>query len=126
MLPARFNGLFGLVLYYQHHGVLLLRSGDRTDGGPRRIELLFKGVVWMSLPAWLQDFNLDQCLIDEVIEYIPPSHRGKAQSRKVFRVDIDRTPHYVIAGGVFKSVDHGAYFDPSPLLPELEINLKFD
>lgn len=125
-LPARFNGLFGLVLYYQHHGVLLLRSGDRDDGGPKRIEICFKGVVWMSLPAWLSDFTIEQCLIDEVIEYIPPSHRGKAESRKVYRVDIDRTPHYVIAGGVFASQDEGAYSDPSPLLPEVEVNLKFD
>jgi hypothetical protein len=80
----------------------------------------------MSLPAWLSDFTIEQCLIDEVIEYIPPSHRGKAESRKVYRVDIDRTPHYVIAGGVFASRDDGAYFDPSPLLPEVEVNLKFD
>jgi hypothetical protein len=125
-LPARFNGLFGLVLYYQHHGVLLLRSGDRDDGGPKRIEICFKGVVWMSLPSWLSDFTIEQCLIDEVIEYIPPSHRGKAQSRKVYRVDIDRTPHYVIAGGVFTSRDDGAYSDASPLLPEIEVSLRFD
>jgi hypothetical protein len=125
-LPARFNGLFGLVLYYQHHGVLLLRSGDRDDGGPKRVELLFRGVVWMSLPAWLQDFTVEQCLIDEVIKYIPPSHRGKAESRKVFRVDIDRTPHYVIAGSMSSAKDDGAYFDPSPLLPEVEVNLRFN
>ena len=125
-LPARFNGLFGLVLYYQHHGVLLLRSGDRDDGGAKRIDLLFRGVVWMSLPAWLSDFTIEQCLIDEVIDFLPPSHRPKAQSRKVFRVDIDRTPHYIIAGGVFASRDDRSYFDPSPLLPEIEVQLKFD
>ncbi len=125
-LPARFNGLFSLVLYYQQHGVLLLRSGDRDDGGARRIDLLFRGVVWMSLPAWLSDFTIEQCLIDEVIDYLPPSHRPKAQSRKVFRVDIDRTPHYIIAGGVFSSRDDRSYFDPSPLLPEIEVQLKFD
>ena len=125
-LPARFNGLFGLTLFHQHHGVLLVRSGDRDDGGPRRIDLLFRGVVWMSLPAWFSDFALEQCLIDEVIPYLPASLRGKAESRKVFRVDIDRTPHYVIAGSVSASTDDGAYFDPSPLLPELEVNLRFD
>ena len=125
-LPARFNGQFGVTLFHQHHGVLLLRSADRDDGGPRRIELLFRGVVWMSLPAWFGDFTLEQALLDEVIAYIPPSHRGKAESRKVYRVDIDRVPHYVIAGGVFASRDDASYFDPSPLLPELEVNLKFD
>lgn len=124
-LPARFNGEFGLVLYHQHHGVLLLRSGDRDDGGPRRIDLLFRGVVWMSLPAWFSDFTVEQCLIDEVLDCIPPSHRGKAKSRKVYRVDIDRTPHYVIAGSVFASRDDLAYFDPSPLLPEIEVHLRF-
>ena len=70
-LPARFNGHFGLVLYHQSHGQLLLRSHDRDDGGPRRIDILFKGVVWMSLPAWFEDFTLDLCLIDEVIDRIP-------------------------------------------------------
>jgi hypothetical protein len=125
-LPARFNGLFGLVLYYQHHGMLLLRSGDRDDGGPRRIDLLFRGVVWMSIPSWFSDFSVEQCLLDEVLEYIPPSHRAKAESRKVYRVDIDRTPHYVIAGSVAASSDNRSYFDPSPLLPEIEVNLRFD
>ena len=125
-LPARFNGQFGLVLYHQHHGVLLLRSGDRDDGGPKRIDLLFRGVVWMSLPAWFSDFTVEQCLLDEVLEYIPPSHRAKAQSRKVYRVDIDRTPHYVIAGNVFGASDNLSYFEPSALLPEIEVNLKFD
>jgi hypothetical protein len=125
-LPARFNGQFGLVLYYQQHGVLLLRSGDRDDGGPRRIDLLFRGVVWMSIPSCFSDFTIEQCLIDEVIDYLPPSHRGKAESRKVYRVEIDRTPHYVIAGSVFASRDDGSYFDPSPLLPEVEVNLRFE
>ena len=66
-----------------------------------------------------------QLLIDEVLDCIPPGHRGKAQSRKVYRVDIDRTPHYVIAGSVFSSRDDLAYFDPSPLLPEIEVHLRF-
>jgi hypothetical protein len=125
-LPARFNGLFGLVLYHQHHGVLLLRSGDRDDGGPRRIDLLFRGVVWMSLPSWFSDFTLERCLVDEVFDYLPPSHRGKAESRKVYRVDIDRTPHYVIAGSVFAASDDLSYFAPCQLLPEIEVHLKFE
>src|SRR5688572_30425369 len=99
-LPARFTGLFGVALFHQHHGVLLLRSADRDDGGVKRIELLFRGVIWMSLPAWFNDFTVEQALIDEVMPYIPASHRGKAESRKVFRIDIDRMPHYVIAGSV--------------------------
>ena len=103
-----------------------MRSGDRDDGGPKRIDLLFRGVVWMSLPSWFSDFTVEQCLLDEVLEYIPPSHRAKAQSRKVYRVDIDRTPHYVIAGNVFAASDDLSYFDPSALLPEIEVNLKFD
>jgi hypothetical protein len=125
-LPARFNGLFGLALFHQHHGVLLLRSGDRDDGGPKRIDLLFRGVVWMSVPSWFSDFTIEQCLLDEVLEYIPPSHRGKAESRKVYRVEIDRTPHYVIAGSLSFATDDGSYFDASVLLPEVEVNLKFD
>lgn len=125
-LPARFNGLFGLALFHQHHGVLLLRSGDRDDGGPKRIDLCFRGVVWMSIPSWFSDFTIERCLLDEIVDSIPPSLRGKAESRKVYRIDIDRTPHYVIAGSVQASSDDGSYFDPSPLLPELEVNLKFD
>jgi hypothetical protein len=125
-LPTRFTGHFGLVLFHQHHGVLLLRSGDRDDGGPRRIDILFKGVVWMEIPSWFSDFSISQCLIDEVIAHIPPSHRAKAESRHVYRIDIDRTPHYVIAGSVFAASDDGSYFDTSPLLPEVEVSLRFD
>jgi hypothetical protein len=125
-LPTRFNGLFGLVLFHQHHGVLLLRSGDRDDGGPKRIDVLFRGVVWMEIPSSFTGFTIAQCLIDEVIGHIPPSHRGKAESRRVYRLEIDGTPHYIIAGSVFASADDGAYFDASPLLPEVEVNLRFD
>ena len=125
-LPARFSGEFGIVLFHQHHGVLLLRSGDRDDGGAHRIDLLFRGVVWMSLPAWFRDFTIEQCLIDEVIAAIPPTHRGKASSRRVYRIDIDRTAHYVVAGNMFESRDDGHYFDASPLLPEIEVNLRFE
>jgi hypothetical protein len=32
----------------------------------------------------------------------------------------------VIAGSVTASNDNLSYFDPSPLLPEIEVNLKFD
>jgi len=125
-LPARFNGEFGVVLFHQYHGVLLLRSADRDDGGPKRIDLVFRGVVWLSLPSWFGDFTIEQCLLDEVLPRIPPGHRGKAQSRKVYRIEIDRTPHYVVAGDVRESRDNGHYFEPSPLLPEIEINLKFE
>ena len=125
-LPARFNGEFGVVLFHQYHGVLLLRSGDRDDGGPKRIDLLFRGVVWMSLPSWFSDFTIERCLLDEALNFIPPSHRGKAESRKVYRIDIDRTPHYVVAGNAFVARDDLAYFEPSTLLPEIVVNLRFD
>jgi len=125
-LPTRFNGHFGIVIYHQHHGVLLLRSHDRDDGGPKRIDIVFKGVVWMSLPAWFEGFAIEQCLIDEVIDRIPRSLRGKVESRKVYRLDIEARPQYVIAGSVFAASDEGSYFDPSPLLPEVEVNLRFE
>ena len=125
-LPARFNGLFGIVIYHQSHGQLLLRSHDRDDGGPKRLDILFKGVVWMSLPAWFDSFTIDQCLIDEVVERIPRSLRGKVESRKVFRLDIEGRPHYVIAGSVLSAGDDGSYFDASPLLSHVEVNLRFD
>jgi hypothetical protein len=44
----------------------------------------------------------------------------------VFRVDIDRTPHYIIAGSLFAASDSLSYFEPSALLPEIEVNLRFD
>lgn len=125
-LPTRFNGHFGLVIYHQHHGVLLLRSHDRDDGGPRRIDVLFRGVVWMSLPAWFESFTIEQRLVAEVVDRIPRSLRGKAESRKLYRLDIEGQAQYVIAGSVFAASDNGSYFDPSPLLPEVEVNLRFD
>jgi len=104
-LPTRFNGHFGLVIYHQHHGVLLLRSHDRDDGGPRRIDILFKGVVWMSLPAWFESFTIEQRLVAEVVDRIPRSLRGKAESRKLYRLDIEGQAQYVIAGSVFAASD---------------------
>jgi hypothetical protein len=125
-LPTRFTGRFGLVIYHQNHGQLLIRSHDRDDGGHKRIDILFKGVVWMSLPAWFETFTLEQRLIDEVLDRIPRSLRGKMESRKLYRLDIEGQPQYVIAGSVFAASDNGTYFDPSPLLPEIEVNLRFE
>jgi hypothetical protein len=126
ILPTRFNAHFGLVIYHQSHGQLLLRSHDRDDGGPKRIDILFKGVVWMSLPAWFESFTIEQRLVTEVIDRIPPSLRGKAESRKLYRLEIEGHPQFVIAGSVFAASDNGSYFDPSPLLPEVEVNLRFE
>jgi hypothetical protein len=125
-LPTRFTGRFGVVIYHQSHGQLLLRSHDREDGGAKRVDVLFKGVVWMSLPTAFEGFALDRCLIDEVIERIPRGLRAKSESRRVYRLEIDSTPHYIIAGNVFAASDDGSYFDPSPLLPEIEVNLRFE
>jgi hypothetical protein len=44
----------------------------------------------------------------------------------VYRIDIDRTPHFIVAGSVFVSRDDLAYFDRSPLLPEIEVSLRFE
>jgi len=71
----------------------------------------------MSFPSWFSDFTIEQCLLDEVPEYLSPSHRAKVESRRVFRVDIDRTPHDVIAGGVFSTHDDSSYFDPFRCFP---------
>ena len=125
-LPTRFNGHFGLVIYHQSHGQLLLRSHDRDDGGPKRLDILFKGVVWMSLPAWFESFTIEQRLVSEVVEQIPRSLRGKAESRKLYRLEIEGQPQYVIAGGVYAASDNGSYFDPSPLLSEVEVSLRYD
>ena len=117
-----------------------LMIGDKIVPGTKKIiyvldpttvsfiknEIVFKGVVWMSLPAWFEGFAIEQCLIDEVIERIPRSLRGKVESRKVYRLDIEGRPQYVIAGSVFAASDDGSYFDASPLLPELEVNLRFE
>ena len=44
----------------------------------------------------------------------------------MYRIDIHRTPDYVVAGNVLEARDDRDYFEPSSLLPEIEINLKFD
>ena len=43
-----------------------------------------------------------------------------------YRLDIDRTPHYVVAGNLAMAQDNSPYFHPSILLPEIEVNLRFD
>src|SRR5690242_21519887 len=74
----------------------LFRS-DRDDGGPRRIDVLFRGVVWMSLPAWFESFTIEQRLVAEVVDRIPRSLRGKAD-RKSTRLN---SSHMSISYAVF-------------------------
>ena len=125
-LPARFNGEFCLVLFHQYHGVLLLRSGDRDDGGPKRIDLLFRGVVWMSLPSWFSDFTIEQCLLDEVIECVPRAIAARrSRARCTASTSIARRTTSSRAT-LSAARDDLPYFDPSPLLPEIEVNLRFE
>ena len=126
-LPARFNGEFSLVLFHQYHGVLLLRSGDRDDGGPKRIDVLFRGVVWMSLPSWLSDFTIEQCLLDEVLDQRAAraisARRSRARSTGSTSIARRTTSSRAMCPQRAMTC---AFFDPSPLLPEIEVNLRFE
>ena len=66
------NRKFQIWLYTASHSQLLLRSNPSAEG-EERIEVLFKGVCWMNLPAHLDGLVLTEAHGDSATELLERS-----------------------------------------------------
>ncbi len=121
-LPVRFDGSFSMQLYWVSHGLLLLRSANR-EHSPRRIEILFLDVVWISLPAWFTGAEIAACELEPLLGHLPPSLRAEARFRRAFRLATEGVDHHIIAGSFSIAQGDEPYFANSALLPDLRVTL---
>jgi hypothetical protein len=100
---------FQVWLFTVSHGQLLLRS-VKTDQDPMRIDVLFKDVAYLALPAVLDRIQIDVVELRSLPEF---ATRG-AHAQTAYRIT-NGQGHcgYVVAGGLFSHFDDKEYYDPS-------------
>jgi len=111
---------FDVHMFWVSHGLLLLRSG-MSGSAATRIDILFRDVVWMMLPVWMNGIEIQECPIEEIDTRLPERISREAILRRGFRITTEGTSCYVIAGNVETREDRGNYFQASLLLPDRTI-----
>jgi hypothetical protein len=104
---------FQVWLYTVSHSILLLRS-VKDERLSTRIDLLFKPVRFMSVPATLT--GIDVRLVERA-DLTGPEHAAvvgaSGPEDKVFALSGERGGAWVVSGVMAFHEDHGAYSDPS-------------
>jgi hypothetical protein len=94
------------------HGQLLLRS-TKTPSQPTRIDVLFKNVAALHLPASFEGLSISEASEVEKDSLNLQLNSKGMRERKAFIVRSTNFLGYVIAGAVASHEDAGEYDDPS-------------
>ena len=108
--PRRFE----LWRYAVSHGQLLLRANP-DDTSPERVEVLFKDVVWLVLPVWLDGLTLSEtgpALLAEFGAGAAAAVRLRSD-RRVYLLEGTGYRGAVVAGAAYVHADREAYHAPS-------------
>jgi hypothetical protein len=109
-----FKGRFQLWLYTIGHGRLLLRS-TKSSERPTQIDILFKDVGVICLPA-----SFDDPVIEVPVENysLPVSVLGASdhRDRSLYQIKGRNVDGYVVAGAVAVDESEREYHEPSPLM----------
>lgn len=98
--------------YTVSHGQLLLRA-NKTNALPTRVEILFKGVLVMSLTARLRGIAIDVVQDSEVLHSLGSFD---IEGRSIYRVTTADFAGYVAAASFFVHEDDLDFDEPSALL----------
>ena len=116
-LPAHFERDFAVHFYWVVGGLLLLRS-RRVPGVRSRVDVLFKGVLWMGLPAYLDPLHVAFAPAEALPFLLPVQVRRELHRHRVYRLRTSEASYYVVASEILSAEDEGEYFDASALLPD--------
>ena len=109
---------FSIYLYWVSHGLLLLRSGISNEYSSR-VDVLFRDVIWMSIPAFMNGLVVSEVAPSGERLAIPPSLAREVSLRRTFKLTTENVSNFVVAGTVSSAIDNLEYFAASSLLPEL-------
>jgi hypothetical protein len=103
---------FQLWRYAVGHGQLLLRS-TKTPSKPTRIDVLFKDVAALHLPASFDGLSISEASeVEQADLNLQVGSKGMRE-RKTYILSGSNFQGYVIAGAVASDEDEGEYDDPS-------------
>lgn len=114
--PRRFQ----IWSYQIGHGQLLLRS-TKDDKHPTRIDILFKDVGAIHLPALFDGLTITEATENEAHDRASQMHSLNLNSRKMFLVTGSGFSGYVLAGLVVWHEDELEYYDKSNFSFSLEL-----
>ncbi|RYD80335.1 MAG: hypothetical protein EOP84_12110 [Verrucomicrobiaceae bacterium] len=103
---------------------MLLRRG-KSAVDKTRVDLLFQDVVWMAILAWFDSLELSLCESQVVTQSLGQKIRDEARFRNCYCLRSEDAAYFVIAGGVSTAEDECEYFQPSALIPDLQITHTF-
>jgi hypothetical protein len=118
VLPISFEGRFSVYCYWQSHGLLLLRSFESARS-PKRLEILFRDVLWMSIPAWLTGLTVEVSPVEPLLAHLPVALHREALLRRGFALRSEGATSYIVCGTVQTGEDNCGYFEPSALAHEV-------
>lgn len=102
---------FQIWLYATGHSQLLLRSNkDKPD--EKRINILFKDVLYISLPVSAKNISIDIASEDKAREL--NVNKNSLANRNVYHVEYAGGHGHIVAGSLFVSEDEGEFFDKVP------------
>jgi hypothetical protein len=116
MTELSYDRRFSVHTFSDSHGLLLLRSA-MTQEHPSRVDILFRDVVWMSLPVWMDGVAVEECELGELPTALPELVAKEAARRRAFRITTQGTAQYVVAVALHTAEDQLGYFEPSSLVP---------
>jgi hypothetical protein len=121
VLPIEYQRRFSIQLYWDSHGLLLLRS-NKTGEHSTRVDILFSDVRWMALPMWFDGIRIERGEISDLPLPLTPTIKAEAHFMSVFRVVSQGVVHAVLAGNnIAVAQDDKDYGDDSPLLPDFKL-----
>ena len=113
--------MFSIKLYWDSHGVLLLRS-HKTLEHPTRLDILFSDVRWMALPVWFDGIRIERGALSDLPIPLTAKIQDEAHYMTVFKVVSGGVVHTVLAGNqVAVAEDLGERGDDSQLLPYFKL-----
>jgi len=110
----KFLGRFQVWSYSVSHGQLLLRSPKSRERATQ-VDILFKNVASMQLPAMFDDIEIRKVRADE-LPSAPQLGALESMGREIYRITGRNVDGYVVAGAVVADERNLEYDAVSPLL----------
>lgn len=116
-MPLSVPREFQIWEYTVSHGQLLLRS-TKANIHKTQIDVLFKNVVFIQLPARFQGLTISEIASDDPRAAAVSLGEFSLLGQTIFLVEGDAWTGVVVAGAVYFLEDESTHNDQSKLLPD--------
>jgi hypothetical protein len=115
-LPIEYSRQFSIQLYWDSHGVLLLRS-RKTAEHPTRVDIVFSDVRWIALPVWFDGIRIEHGALSDLPLPLTPRDQAESLLMSVFRLVSGGVAYTLLAGNGVSVAEDDRDDPDSALLP---------